>query len=359
MNSAECDILYIAGTFDYGTSVSGNYIMYKCIKSIKDARTTVLPLFENTKFTIDSSEFLPFLGYDLKRISSEELINNLPKHKVLIMSGDDLTEEQIVKVCTHFNSKLVTITMTHWIFGDTSYPELDGYLEGESTKNRLKAYTEVGTTVIVGSSHSKRVMEKSLFKDLGCALIPFPLEEIDVDTSEVVVTGKKVILWGTTQPETRRKGKVEFEQILSELYLMCENPEDIVIHQIGPRTHIDTKFQVEHLGVVADRRALSKIYRGGNVFAQTTLSDAGPMMTVECLWNSTPVVSFDTNIASDLVDNGINGYIVETSKEFAQKIYDILYQGSYEFDMEKIKDFNNISKVYDLYNKLYQSIISK
>ena len=53
------------------------------------------------------------------------------------------------------------------------------------------------------------------------------------------------------------------------------------------------------------------------------------MMATECLKNGTPLVSFNTNISVDFIDNGKNGYIVDGTEEYAKKLYDILYNTLY------------------------------
>ena len=164
-------------------------------------------------------------------------------------------------------------------------------------------------------------------------------------------------MWGTTQPQQPRKGKDYFENILEWLYKLVDNPDEIVIKTIGPKSELNTKFKVEYIGMVANRVELSKIYKNVKVFALTTLADAGPMMATECIKNNTPLVSFPTNIAADFVKDGKNGYIVNGTEEYANKLYDILYNNNYHMDLDYVKQFNSEESVVAKYNEFFKNII--
>tara|TARA_B110000977_G_C11041889_1_gene479160 strand:- start:64 stop:1140 length:1077 start_codon:yes stop_codon:yes gene_type:complete len=355
----ECDILYICGTLEYGGSVSGNYILYKTLKRINGITLKVLPVYSWNSDKEESEHFLSNSRGAIHNLSSEELISRLPKHKVLFLSGDDMTHQQIYDVCNHFNSKFVTITMSHWIFGNTShYPELDNDFDGENVRIRANLYHMLDTHIIAGSSNSKFILENSLFKNIPCTIIPFPFEEVDVYSGEVV-RNQKSILWGTQQPDNPRKGKAYFEKALEFLYNICDTPDDIVIRQIGPKSPLNTKFKVEWLGEIENRVELSKVYKSSKVFALSTLADAGPMMALECIKNETPLVSFRTNISTDLVDNGKNGYITNSVEEYAEHLYSILYNDKFHMDYEYVKTFNSESSVDIKYQNFFNTLLNK
>lgn len=358
-----CDVLYVCGNIDYGQSVSGSYILYKILKKIGNIKIKVLPVFDYTKSKneIDKNDFLSYIEPCQQNIPY--LLNEIPKHKVLVISGNDLPENLIKNICQNNNSKLVNITMTHWMYGNNSeYPELDDLFDGAFIDKRVSLYNSVESYIIVGSSHSLNVHLKSKLANIPYELIPFPFDEIDTDNSEKEILHKKVILWGTTQPDQPRKGKEYFENILDWLYKICDNPDEILIKTIGPKSEINTKFNVEYLGTIPNRKELSKVYKNVNVFALTTLADAGPMMATECIKNNTPLVSFPTNISFDLVDNGKNGYIVESTEEYAHKLYEILYNKKFHMDMDYVKKFNSeeivIKKYKDFFKKLLHGNIS-
>lgn len=344
----EVDIILVTGTFDYGDSVSGSYILYKILKQIPNLKFKVLPFFTNTIHPVDREDFL-----------TDTSLDNLPSHKILFATGDDLNENTIAQICKKYKSKFLLITMTHWMYSNTktSFPELNTEdLHGEHINARFGIYKEIGTQIVCGSTHSYNVHNISMLRDLPIHLIPLPFEEIEIDETPCQKSGKKIILWGTTQPETPRKGKHYLESILDKLYTLCSNPEDIKLVVVGPNTSINTRFTVEHKGVIHSRKELSKIYRTADVFALTTLADAGPMMAVECLKNGTPIVAFPYNIANDIVKEGKNGYITTDLDEYAKHLYDILYNSRFHIDYEYVKNFNREPDIVQKYSSLFKKM---
>jgi glycosyltransferase involved in cell wall biosynthesis len=360
MELKKYNVLFVSGIFDYGQSVSGAYILYQILKKVKNINLKVLPLFSHTIHPVDIDEFLPYLP-NHRNVSSTDIINVLPEHDIMFISGEDLTNQQIFDICKHFKSKFINITMSNWMFGNTShYPELENDYEGPFADNRLNLYNSIDAHIIPGSTHSLEVMKASKFKDLSYTFIPLPFEEIEVYDGHVDKrTDKKTILWGTQQPENPRKGKIYFENILEWLYKMVDNPSDILIRYIGPTIPLNTKFEVEYLGHIPNRIELSKIYKSSDVFALTSLADAGPMMATECLKNETPLVSFNTNISMDLVKEGKNGYVVDGTEEFAKKLHDILYNKNYHMDLDYIKNFNSEESVIRRYEEMFDTLMNK
>ena len=358
MENKKYNLLYVCGVFDYGSSVSGGYILYKILEKVKNINLTVLPLFEHTIHPIDKSKFLPNL-INHRAMSSEDIIKLLPEHDLLFISGEDLTNKQLYDICNHFNSKFINITMSNWLFGNTShYPEMDNDFYGTFATDRLNLYMSLNAHIVVGSTHSLNVMKSSIFSELSNTFIPLPFEEIEVYDGVVEKDeNKKIILWGTQQPNNPRKGKVYFENILKWLYKLVDNPSDILIYYIGPDTNLDSPFEIKNLGHIPNRIELSKIYKASNVFALTTLADAGPMMATECLKNGTPLVSFKTNISVDFVDNGMNGYVVDGTEEFASKLYDILYNNNFYMNIEHIKNFNSEESVIARYEAMFDNLM--
>jgi glycosyltransferase involved in cell wall biosynthesis len=275
------------------------------------------------------------------------------------ISGNDLSNNTIHAICTHFGSKLVTITMSHWIFGNTShYPELENDFDGPAVRERLALFESIDSYILTGSTNSYSILKHSLFKNIKSYVIPFPFDEVDTYDG-FVEKHEKSILWGTQQPLNPRKGKVYFEEILKKLYELCDNPNDILIKQIGPKVQLNTNFKVEQLGEIPNRLELSKVYKSSKVFALTTLADAGPMMALECIKNQTPLVSFATNISTDLVDDGKNGYIAESIDEYANYLYDIIYNNQFHIDNEHVKKFNSEKSVDENYQLFFDKILEK
>lgn len=346
-----CDVLYLAGGFNYGTSVSGNYILYKILQN------------SNVNFKVFGLEGLPTnnLPFNPNDFVKADF-NNLPDHKLLLVSGDDVPPNVLKNICQRHNSKHAVITMTHWMYANRrhdSYPELKNTFNGSYMDERLSFYNDIKTYVITGSTYSTKIHLLSPLKHISYIQIPFPFEEIEVaEDFSKFKSDKKTILWGTTQPQTVRKGLHYFEDILNHLYEIVDNPNDILINTVGPNPNLNTKFNVHNLGRLNNRLELSKAYQASDVFALTTLADAGPMMATECIRNKTPLVSFDTNISLDLIgEHGKNGYIVTNINEYSQKLYEILYNNNYHMDLNYSKDFNSEEVVYKKFEQFFKTIL--
>ena len=249
--------------------------------------------------------------------------------------------------------------MSHWIYGNTShYPELENDFDGPIIQERLELYKSLDSYIINVSTNSYTILKQSLLKDIKSYVIPLPYDEVDL-YSNFVYKNEKSILWGTQQPTNPRKGKHYFEAILEKLYQICETPNDITIKQIGPKVPINTKFKVEQLGEIPNRLELSKVYKSSKVFALTTLADAGPMMVLECIKSETPIVSFATNISTDLIDDGKNGYVAESIDEYTNYLYDVIYNNKFHIDTEHVKNFNSEKSVDESYQLFFDKILEK
>ena len=375
------DLILVCGSFDYGLSVSGNYILYRILKKIPNLNFKVMYWHGNTlpesRHNFDPSDFL----------CEHDVLNNLPEHKILLTCGNDLSKQQFLDIYKKHQSKHLLTLMTHWPYSNTlegdfsAYPELDGdnYLTGDLVKERLDLYKQIDTSIICHSSYSQRVHNISGLRELPSHVIPLPFDEIDTLESTHLKSQHKTILWGTTQPQQFRKGKSLFEQILRILYKKCSNPNEIKIKTVGPPLEINTDFEVEYKGQIENRAVLSPIYRDSSVFALTTLADAGPMMATESLKNETPLVAFDAGVQSDMVDDGKNGYIINLRygwenlthngeryrslqinnsdiESFADKLYEILYNKNYHMDLDYVKEFNSEEVVTKACADLFKSI---
>jgi glycosyltransferase involved in cell wall biosynthesis len=355
MNS--CDILYICGVPFYNQSISGNGVILNILNSLGES-------FNVKKIALNwnagQRDDFVFSTDSLLDKSNNWLKNNIPNHKILFLVGDDLTNDQLVFINKYFKSQTVVYVMTNWLFGDgDQYPELNKSFHGEASLKRLNAYKQINCHILNASSHCEKVQSISLFKDIDSSLIPLPFNQIHV--SEPIKekdTSNRVILWGTTQPQTRRKGLKEFEDILKILKEKYPKTSGVKIHTAGPDPKLNCPFEVINKGLL-DQSGMSLAYQGANVFALTTLADGGPMMAAESIKNKTPLVSFNTNVSMDITSNGINGYTVDSNEDFADKLYVILYESDFEISYDFIKKFNSEEIVLNKYKNLFSGILNK
>ncbi len=354
-------VLFVSGIFDYWGSPSGNYILYKTLKMIPNLDIKVVGVGSHA-----FSVFRPDVG-DLHaefsiRTNIADFIAKIPAHDFLVMTGPDLSNDILLPIIQKHNSKLIISAMTHWVFGNSeSYPELSPQnFIGPHIQNRKDFLSLVGATILCHSTYSQNVHQVSLLNNLRSFVIPLPFDEIEIESveREPSDTPKKKILWGTTQPETKRKGLDFFQKVLEIIETKVDN-DLIIVQTVGHTVSLNTKFEHQKLGYFPNRTSLSKAYQNADVFAQTTFADAGPMMVVESLKNNLPVVSLKTNISLDLIEDGINGYLCEGAEDFAEKIIQCLFDGTVKMDLEKVKKFNSKDSVIQKYQEMFLDLYQK
>jgi len=71
---------------------------------------------------------------------------------------------------------------------------------------------------------------------------------------------------------------------------------------------------------------LNIFYNNIDIVMFTSVADAAPQMMAECLLSGTPVVSFNTGNAKDIIEDSIDGFVVNKydSIELAKKTYEII-----------------------------------
>ena len=60
-----------------------------------------------------------------------------------------------------------------------------------------------------------------------------------------------------------------------------------------------------------DYNDLYMLYNAADIFASTSLQDAGPSMINQSMMCGTPVISFKMGVALDLIDEGVTGYLAD------------------------------------------------
>lgn len=118
-------------------------------------------------------------------------------------------------------------------------------------------------------------------------------------------------------PETDRK-RVEL-LIVGDDYLLSQ------YRQCPFRTH--------HFGTVAMERII-ECYQAANVYVCTSIDDAGPSMINQSIMCGTPVVSYESGAALDVIQNERSGYKapVRDTDGLADGIYQILYMPQDRYD---------------------------
>lgn len=225
----------------------------------------------------------------------------------------------------------------------------------------------------------ERLSQSSLFRDHRCELIPYPIDPQTFRPFDRSVArdllhlpqDKKIIFFGATYLEDRRKGMSLLLEALAEVRLLAQaskplNPESIFLlvagfngNQLMPKL----PFAGKYIGQLNDELTLALAYQAADVFVCPSIEDAGPMMIPEAMMCGTPVVAFNAGGAPDLIETMKTGYLADfaDAKDLAQGIGVLL-----ETDNElaicdaaqmKAKQRHLPSSIADQYSKLFQSLV--
>jgi glycosyltransferase involved in cell wall biosynthesis len=170
-----------------------------------------------------------------------------------------------------------------------------------------------------------RVRESSLFRHARVERIPLPLDTrvfrpFDQRTAREVMQlppDKKVILFGATYLEDRRKGIDHLIEAFDILTPLISNSRTIkreeifllAVGQDGGKLMPKLPFAGRYLGHVSDELMMALAYQAADIFVCPSIEDSGPMMISEAMLCETPVVAFNTGVAPDVIEHRVNGYL--------------------------------------------------
>lgn len=228
----------------------------------------------------------------------------------------------------------------HYLTGCGNCPAL-----GSNSKNdwshqywlrKEKIFPEVNLTVINSTHHTEAVFKQSpLFNFKNQYFIRNSLSEdlyvytTDKKSSRELLSlphNKKIIFWGATHITETRKG---FHFLLEALNNLNEAERNQIVLIVAgnkpPEFNPSIPVENRYVGLLKEDQLIS-YYQASDLSACTSLEDGGPMMIVESLLCGTPVVSFATGLALELVISGETGYRAEKSesKDLAKGISYVL-----------------------------------
>ena len=174
-----------------------------------------------------------------------------------------------------------------------------------------------------------RVRQSLLFRHTRVERIPLPMDTrifrpFDQRTAREVLQlppDKKIILFGATYLEDRRKGIDHLIEAFDLLTPLISNrrtiqsdrrPEEIfllAVGQDGGRLMPKLPFAGRYLGHVSDELMMALAYQAADIFVCPSIEDSGPMMISEAMLCETPVVAFNTGVAPDVIEHRVNGYL--------------------------------------------------
>ena len=117
IESEKIDVLHVAGFDAYDrTHESGNYIVFNALRNLDHSSRMVIHQQKSFK---DDKTFL----LRINNRTPEEIAKMLPKHKVLILYGEDYNPQQLKAIYDEHKCRIIRVLMTHDLLsGGCSYP---------------------------------------------------------------------------------------------------------------------------------------------------------------------------------------------------------------------------------------------
>lgn len=123
----------------------------------------------------------------------------------------------------------------------------------------------------------------------------------------------KVILFAASKIDDPRKGFKEYHTALTKI--IEEDPKildsSILLFLGSKLPKIDDKFKYTHIDYTNNQQDLADIFRLADIYVNASIEDSGPLLLNQAVMSGLPIVSFDTGVASDLIEDNINGLIAK------------------------------------------------
>ena len=225
----------------------------------------------------------------------------------------------------------------------------------------------------------EKLAQSSLFRHHRCERIPYPIDPLTFRPFDQSIArdllhlpqDKKIIFFGATYLEDRRKGMPLLLEALAEVRARMDSatisPDQVFLlvaglngHQLLPRI----PFVGKYLGQLNDDLTLALAYQAADLFVCPSVEDAGPMMIPEAMMCGTPVVAFHAGGAPDLITTGETGYLARLadSADLASGILDLLEADNGLTIREAahlVASKNHLpNQVSKLYSELFSSLVT-
>lgn len=227
----------------------------------------------------------------------------------------------------------------------------------------------------------KKIKQSSLFRQHRIEQIPYPIDPqtfrpIDQQIARDLLhlpKDKKVLFFGATYLEDRRKGMTQLIEALSKLATLIDASKTLKRDDLfllvaglnGQQLMNKLPFPGKHIGHLNDELMLALAYQAADLFICPSIEDAGPMMIPEAMMCGTPVVAFQAGGAPDLVESMKSGYLAALADvdDLSRGIYDLLmadnWQTMRDLAQKTALSFHKPTIVVAHHLELYRELIAK
>lgn len=221
----------------------------------------------------------------------------------------------------------------------------------ENMKKKTNFYKKSNLGFISGTKTlSKIIKSSSIWHNKKSLQTLYSGIDKDIFYPKVIYEKKINILYRSSY--NLRKG----EQILKETLIKLSNDNEFkkkmkfnIIGSSSINNFLnDYSFNYNYFGEIKNDYKLSDLYRKSDFFLNTSIQDGGPIMINESLMCNLPIISFPTQLASEVISNSI-GFLIKTN--FSENLKKILKKIS-KLDRVKVNKMkSNINK--SIYKKKF------
>lgn len=358
-------------------------------------------IFQKTKAVFDTEYDFISIDETQKNVSAEQIIKQIGFTPEFIFTGmtnafmnsTDLLALQLLTKAQVYN---ITVDMNHFTGGCHYAWDCKGYINGcnidcpaivsEFGKKTAKINFETklknaqlgGFKIIAGSGWTlKQAKESKIYKDqiditnVNSLIDTKILNNKDRSYAKNIFGLKKdkfYILMGCQNANQKRKG---FEYLLEALKIVEKSiSEDqkgkievLIVSRQKVNSFEEIPFGKKHIDYIKDYRLLALLYQATDVFVNSSIEDAGPMMVSEALACGTPVVGFDMGVVNNMVVTGFNGYKakLKDSNDLAQGIKEIFELSKEEYNdyslnaVKQVENFSSLEYAEKVFDDIFKN----
>ncbi|WOO41430.1 glycosyltransferase [Rubellicoccus peritrichatus] len=166
---------------------------------------------------------------------------------------------------------------------------------------------------------AKQARESKLFKSADIRVIPngidlskyFPLEKSLAKKALGIESNKLSLLFVATSTSNKRKGYHALLDVFKGLDSKTKDRIHFLVIGSGDTSTIDMPNQT-NLGSIKSLELMRLAYSAADVFVLPSLQDNLPTTVIEALACGTPTIGFDCGGVSEMITDGVTGYLSET-----------------------------------------------
>lgn len=149
----------------------------------------------------------------------------------------------------------------------------------------------------------------------------FPIKKSDAKKNLNITTNKKILVYGSQNPQDIRKG---WDILLDSLRKINKEKYFLIIfgnfwsgHKLN-----EIGLEFKSFGYIDNQNKLRDIYSSGDLYLAPTIEDAWPKSFGESMLCGTPVLGFEKSSIGEVITNDVNGFTVKNinSNDFINAI---------------------------------------